>query len=98
MFRGIPAAVPERSPKLERMSWRTTPLSTRTLGPLEPSPGNGPPVSWGTASTGSPPPVVVDAAPVVEVELDVVAPVLPLSELQATSTTPAPAPARSLSA
>ena len=30
-----------------RMSLRTTPLSVRTLGPFEPSPGYGPAVSWG---------------------------------------------------
>ena len=29
------------------MSWRTTPLSARTSGPFEPSPGKGPAVSSG---------------------------------------------------
>ena len=45
---GTPAATPDASPKLLVMSLRTTPLSASTFGPLEPSPGNGPPVSSGT--------------------------------------------------
>ena len=44
---GTPSATPEASPKLLVMSWRTTPLSVSTLGPLEPSPGYGPAVSSG---------------------------------------------------
>ena len=47
MVSGIPSATVEDVPKLNRMSWRTTPLSVRTLGPLEPSPGEGPAVSSG---------------------------------------------------
>ena len=39
---------------LERMSWRTTPLSVRTSGPLVPSPGNGPAVSSGMTSHDAP--------------------------------------------
>src|SRR4051794_39687410 len=45
--RGTPAAVVVDDPKLDRMSRRTTPLSVRTFGPFEPSPGYGPAVSWG---------------------------------------------------
>ena len=44
---GTPSAVPEDAPKLDVMSLRTMPLSVSTLGPLEPSPGNGPAVSSG---------------------------------------------------
>jgi hypothetical protein len=36
---GTPVAVPLDEPKLEWMSRRTMPLSVRTSGPLEPSPG-----------------------------------------------------------
>jgi len=36
---GRPAAVPVASPKLERMSLRTIPLSVSTFGPFVPSPG-----------------------------------------------------------
>ena len=36
---GTHSAVPLDSPKLERRSRRTTPLCSRTSGPLEPSPG-----------------------------------------------------------
>ena len=36
------SAVVELVPKLDRMSWRTTPDWARTSGPLDPSPGNGP--------------------------------------------------------
>ena len=48
--RGTPAAVPLDDPKLGRMSWRTTPLWSRTSGPLEPSPGKGPAVSSGISA------------------------------------------------
>src|SRR3954447_8851625 len=44
---GTPSAVPLISPKLDRMSLRTMPLSVSTSGPLEPSPGYGPAVSSG---------------------------------------------------
>jgi hypothetical protein len=44
---GTPSATPDASPKLLEMSRRTTPLSARTFGPLEPSPGYGPAVSSG---------------------------------------------------
>src|ERR671914_2085873 len=44
---GTPSATPEALPKLFVMSSRTTPLSVRTLGPFDPSPGNGPAVSSG---------------------------------------------------
>ena len=44
-----PSAVPDASPKLFLMSRRTTPLSVRAFGPLEPSPGYGPAVSSGTS-------------------------------------------------
>jgi hypothetical protein len=44
---GTPSATPEALPKLFVMSSRTTPLSVRTFGPLDPSPGNGPAVSSG---------------------------------------------------
>jgi len=39
MVSGIPSATVVDDPKLERMSLRTTPLSARTFGPFEPSPG-----------------------------------------------------------
>ena len=39
MVSGTPSAVPEAEPKLDRMSWRTTPSWVSTLGPFEPSPG-----------------------------------------------------------
>ena len=35
---------------LRVMSWRTTPLSASTFGPLDPSPGNGPAVSSGISA------------------------------------------------
>ena len=50
MTSGTPVAVVVDEPKLERMSERTTPVSSRTLGwlvPCEPSPGYGPAVSSG---------------------------------------------------
>ena len=39
MARGTPSAVVVEEPKLERMSPRTTPESSSTLGPFDPSPG-----------------------------------------------------------
>ncbi|MEU4693476.1 hypothetical protein [Actinoplanes sp. NPDC023714] len=44
---GTPSAVVDESPKLDRMSLRTIPLSSSTSGPFEPSPGYGPAVSSG---------------------------------------------------
>ena len=95
--------MPEYGPKLERMSVRTMPLSVRTFGPLEPSPGNGPAVSSGTASVTVSPllaavvavvaPVVADAAVVVVVGPAVEA--VEDSELSSPHTTrrrPRPAP------
>src|SRR6187549_454814 len=62
MVSGTPSAVPLRPPKLERMSLRTTPEVVSTLGPFDPSPGNGPAVSFGTSAH-----VVDPLAPVVPV-------------------------------
>src|SRR5690349_1858563 len=60
IVRGMPVAFVVDVPKLEVMSDRTIPLWFSTLGPLEPSPGNGPAVSSGiTAQLASP--VVADA-------------------------------------
>jgi len=39
MVSGTPSAVVVDEPKLERMSLRTMPESSSTLGPFEPSPG-----------------------------------------------------------
>jgi hypothetical protein len=72
MARGTPSAVVVEEPKLERMSPRTTPESSSTLGPFEPSPGKGPPVSSGT-SERSPPDETEPAVVVVAPEADVVA-------------------------
>jgi hypothetical protein len=47
---GMPSATPSAEPKLFVMSRRTTPLSLRTFGPFEPSPGYGPAVSLGMTS------------------------------------------------
>src|SRR5215218_9885523 len=44
---GTPSAVPLASPKLDRISLRTMPLSDSTFGPFDPSPGYGPAVSSG---------------------------------------------------
>ena len=49
MVSGTPSAVVVDEPKLERMSLRTMPESSSTLGPFEPSPGKGPAVSSGTS-------------------------------------------------
>ena len=72
---GTPSAVPLDAPKLDRMSLRTMPLSARTSGPLEPSPGYGPAVSSGISPRAAAVPVAVAAAePVDAVEPDVLAP------------------------
>ena len=55
---GTPSAVPVKSPKLAVMSLRTTAGSASALGPFEPSPGNGPPVSDGTSVVHSAVPVM----------------------------------------
>src|SRR6187431_3315204 len=47
MVSGTPVATVVDVPKLDVMSWRTTPLWLSRSGPLEPSPGNGPAVSSG---------------------------------------------------
>src|SRR4051794_19788795 len=60
---GTPAAVPVAPSKLVVMSLRTTPFSFSTSGPLEPSPGYGPPVSSGITEHDVT--VAVDAAVVV---------------------------------
>jgi len=59
MVSGTPAAVPFRPAKLDRMSLRTTPPSDRTLGPFEPSAGNGPCVSSGIRALQDPPAVLL---------------------------------------
>jgi len=43
----MPVAEPDSPAKLDRMSWRTTPVWLSTFAPLEPSPGYGPAVSSG---------------------------------------------------
>ena len=57
--------MPLDEPKLERMSWRTMPLSVRTFTPFEPSAGNGPAVSSAMTPTEPPDEPVVPAAPAV---------------------------------
>src|SRR5438105_6195117 len=47
MVSGIPSALPESAPKLDRMSLRTTPVVLSTLAPFDPSAGYGPCVSSG---------------------------------------------------
>jgi hypothetical protein len=47
MLSGTPSALPLSPAKLDRMSRRTTPDAERTVGPFEPSAGNGPAVSLG---------------------------------------------------
>ena len=49
MVSGTPSAVVVEDPKLERMSLRTIPESSSTLGPFDRSAGNGPAVSSGTS-------------------------------------------------
>src|SRR5215210_6424269 len=88
---GTPSATPEASPKLLVMSRRTTPLSVRTFGPLEPSPGYGPAVSSGISAVVSLLVVVVDA----DVEVD---PLEPEDAPQAVSAAEATLPVRTLSA
>src|SRR5260221_2311628 len=55
---GTPAATPDAEPKLDRMSFLTTPLWARTSGPFDPSPGKGPAVSSGIGSQLALEPVV----------------------------------------
>jgi hypothetical protein len=57
---GIPAATVDDEPKLDRMSWRTTPVCERTSGPFDPSAGNGPAVSSGMMAHDASPEVAVD--------------------------------------
>jgi hypothetical protein len=57
---GTPCATVVDEPKLARMSLRTMPESSRTLTPLEPSPGYGPPVSSGTSVRGADAAAVAD--------------------------------------
>src|SRR6478609_5642531 len=59
---GTPVATVVLDPNELRMSMRTTPLSDRTSGPFEPSPGNGPAVSSGISVTHSAVPDEADAA------------------------------------
>ena len=68
MVRGTPSATVVDEPKLEVMSARTIPLSERTSGPLEPSPGNGPAVSSGMTPQTPPAAADVPPAPPVVVE------------------------------
>src|SRR4051812_10141591 len=85
MRSGTPSAVPENEPKLDRMSWRTTPLWVSTSGPFDPSPGYGPAVSSGVS--------VRDAVSVTPAVDDDVAPALedvPEWQAVARPTTPAP--------
>jgi hypothetical protein len=51
---GTPSAVVVEDLKLERMSLRTIPESSSTLGPFDPSPGKGPAVSSGTSARSPP--------------------------------------------
>src|SRR5215204_1672754 len=86
MVSGTPCASPLAEPKLARMSLRTIPLWVKALGPLEPSPGNGPAVSSGIGvevSVAAAVVAVVPAAPAVAVAgvlvaLDAVVAVPPL--------------------
>ena len=105
---GTPAAVVVEEPKLDRMSERTMPESSRTLTPLDPSAGYGPPVSSGT-SVRVPSPLAelvdepLELLELLEVPLDVVeeeAPVAvdPVPVLQAASAARAPTPPRRPSA
>jgi hypothetical protein len=50
-FSGTPVATPDAEPNDLVMSLRTMPDWVRTLGPFEPSPGYGPPVSCGISPT-----------------------------------------------
>src|SRR5262245_43002051 len=76
MVEVTPSAVPLDEPKLERMSWRTTPLSVRTLTPFEPSPGYGPAVASGLSPIG---PLALDE-PVAATVVAVVPAAEPLDE------------------
>jgi hypothetical protein len=90
--------VPEAEPKLVVMSRRTTPLSLKTFGPFEPSPGNGPAVSSGIGVDGSDvlEEIVPEGRLVVVVPPPVLSEVVRLDDAQPTSVT-TPAPAISLS-
>ncbi|HEU4896598.1 MAG TPA: hypothetical protein VFX88_03375 [Actinomycetota bacterium] len=74
MVSGTPSAVVVEDPTLERMSLRTIPESSSTLGPFDPSPGNGPAVSSGTTARSPPP---ADEEEVVAPEPEPVAPAEP---------------------
>ena len=75
--------MPLDEPKLERMSWRTMPLSVRTFTPFEPSAGNGPAVSSAMTPTEPPEEPVVPAVPAVVAEAVVAEPALdPLDPLE----------------
>src|SRR5689334_19493848 len=77
MVSGTPVATPDDEPKLERMSRRTMPLWVSALGPLEPSPGYGPAVSWGMGEHDPDDVAVVEVlapAEAVAAAVDVVAP------------------------
>src|SRR5262245_13782042 len=89
MVSGTPSARPDSPAKLERMSLRTTPDWPSTLGPLDPSPGNGPAVSSGILVLQLElPDVVVDVVEVVALGA-VSEPAQP-----ANCSTPTPAPSR----
>src|SRR5439155_15273895 len=62
---GTPSAVPVEGPKLDRMSFRTTPDCASAFTPLDPSPGNGPAVSSGIVPVADSP---VRDVPVVDVD------------------------------
>src|SRR5215207_5657781 len=97
----MPSATPDADPKLLVMSLRTMPDSVSTFGPFDPSPGYGPPVSSGIASTSV---AELDAEDEAEGVLEVPADVPPLDglveppELLSSAAHPAttarPAPAR----
>ena len=104
---GTPAAVVVDEPKLDRMSDRTIPESSRTLTPLDPSPGYGPAVSSSTsvrvpAASEEALEVPLEVLEVLEVPLDVVdeepVAVDPVPVLQAASAARAPTPPRTPSA
>ena len=100
---GTPSATPLAEPKLDVMSLRTMPLSVRTFGPFEPSPGNGPAVSSGISTHWSTVPLtwspagdeVVDVASSTSTCAAAVG--VPLCDVHPTSAV-APTPASSVSA
>lgn len=61
MVSGTPVAAVVDDPKLDRMSRLTTPLWVRMSGPFDPSPGYGPAVSSGIATSQAAPAVMLDA-------------------------------------